>query len=226
MQRNYYVIDNNELYHFNPNHDPRNGQFARGKGVRVSSKKKKLITREGDAIKVDKDRLKTATNTVVSGAKKAYKLYNDIDASINNKIAEDEKRRIVNSGDAKLVYQHRNELSKKDLDEAIQRINTELVLKELQKSNLRKTIDLGAEAAIRGATSGIELGTRRIVQDAVKGSVKFGKDAVADKKKKEEEANKAKEEAAKKADEDRRKKKGAGGGRLSLGFLAKNKKTK
>lgn len=44
---------------------------------------------------------------------------------------KEELEKVVNSGDAKLVYEHRNELTKKQLDTAIERINTEAKLQNL-----------------------------------------------------------------------------------------------
>lgn len=206
MYRNYYVIGKDELYHFNPNHDPRNGQFARGKGASITTKKK-LIKREGDALVIDKERVGNAAKNIVSKTKKAYefskKVYNEAD----KKISEETRRNIVNSGDAKLVYENRHMLSKKELDDAINRINTERTLKELSKSDLRKTIDRGAEAVVKGATSGIELGVKRAVNAGINDSIKFGKAAVADSEAKRKKALEDKKEAAKKADEEKRKKK-------------------
>lgn len=58
---------------------------------------------------------------------------------------KEELDKIVNSGDAKQVYEHRNEMTQKQLNDAISRINTEKTLKGLvsaqNPSNLQKFTD-------------------------------------------------------------------------------------
>lgn len=39
MPKWYITYKNNDLLHFNPNHDPRNGQFADGGGSKPSFKR-------------------------------------------------------------------------------------------------------------------------------------------------------------------------------------------
>ena len=83
---------------------------------------------------------KSAGKPVVSKRASAKKV-SDVKKSRNQKSAEakaviekqaktarqrnEELEKVVNSGDAKLVYEHRHELTKKQLDSAIDRINTE-----------------------------------------------------------------------------------------------------
>lgn len=83
---------------------------------------------------------KSAGKPVVSKRASAKKV-SEVKKSRNQKSAEakavvekqaktarqrrEELEKVVNSGDAKLVYEHRHELTKKQLDSAIERINTE-----------------------------------------------------------------------------------------------------
>lgn len=59
---------------------------------------------------------------------------------------KEELEKVVNSGDAKLVYEHKSELTKKQLDSAIERINTEARLKQLvsyqNPSKMTKALDV------------------------------------------------------------------------------------
>lgn len=54
---------------------------------------------------------------------------------------QQELEKIVNSGDAKLVYEHRHELTKKQLDTAIDRINTEAKVASLVRSQNPTKLD-------------------------------------------------------------------------------------
>lgn len=54
---------------------------------------------------------------------------------------QQELEKVINSGDAKLVYEHRHELTKKQLDTAIDRINTEARVASLVRSQNPTKLD-------------------------------------------------------------------------------------
>lgn len=99
----------------------------------------------GKVVGAAKKRSKSKKTTVSS--KSSNKKIAEIKKSRNQKSAEakaavekqaktarqrkEELEKVVNSGDAKLVYEHKSELTKKQLDTAIERINTEAKLKSL-----------------------------------------------------------------------------------------------
>ena len=174
MQRNYYIIDT-ELYHYNKNHSPVNGQFVSGGNGSVTvKKKKKLIEREGDAVKIDKEQVKDAAKKIYSGTKKAYEVSKSIldgTAVKTDKQVEDIKRNIINSGDARFIYENRHLLSKRELDEAITRINTEKQLRELAKPEAQRVIEAGMRTTVN--TFANSLGTnagQSVVKEVVRAS--------------------------------------------------------
>lgn len=128
-----------------------------------------------------------ATSRLVTGSakntKKAYKAVRD-----HEKIKDQKEREsIVKSGDAKLVYRNRHRLSDKELNDAINRINTERRVKDLSHGkayNIGKTftddvlVSAGKTVA-KQAIIGLGIyGAQKATRHIIKGSFDGGKNRV------------------------------------------------
>lgn len=100
----------NELYHFNPNHDPKNGQFTNSKGVsssyslkdarkdsqyslnEFSRYKKNEVSRYNRAVKADAANSTKETRAAVRDAQKGIQAY---DKTIKSLIKDAEERGLV-----------------------------------------------------------------------------------------------------------------------------------
>lgn len=95
----------------------------------------------GEAKKASKNNV--PVKNVVKKSRNDKSAINKLKVAIDAKTARQRKEKIdkiINSGDAKLVYEHRGELSKQQLNEAIDRINTEARLNSLVSAQNPSTI--------------------------------------------------------------------------------------
>lgn len=121
---------NNELYHYNHNHDAL-GRFARSTGGVVtslgskgSSKAKSIAKGISDKRKAKKNS-STIENVKVRGSK-----------SNNTKLSKDQKKKLIEKGTAKEISQHKNSLSNRELETAIHRLQKE----KAARMNLEKKL--------------------------------------------------------------------------------------
>ena len=144
--------DDSTLMHFNPNHDAL-GRFASSSGVAIRSsvskiKSKSVKLKEGAANSSKK--VKTAVADIKKSRKQKQEEVKSQRIS-DEKTARERKLKaaeVVKSGNAKLIYENRADLTDKQLQDAINRIGTEARLKELvayqnpsKMQQLAKTVD-------------------------------------------------------------------------------------
>lgn len=144
--------DDSTLMHFNPNHDAL-GRFASSSGVAIRSsvskiKSKSASLKEGAANRSKK--VKTAVADIKKSRKQKQEEVKSQRIS-DEKTARERKLKaaeVVKSGNAKLIYENRADLTDKQLQDAINRIGTEARLKEIvayqnpsKMQQLAKTVD-------------------------------------------------------------------------------------
>ena len=127
---------NDYLIHYNHNHDAL-GRFARSAGSASSSIGRKLsgkkdknnTTRKYDSAKRLASKKTKASNIEVAKKKKGSK-------SNNTKLSDSERRRLVESASLKEVTANKDKLSNRELEKAINRLQTEKV----SRINLEKQL--------------------------------------------------------------------------------------
>lgn len=144
---------NDYLEHYNHNHDAL-GRFARSAGSASSSIGRKLsrkkdknnTTRKYDSAKRLASKKTKASNVEVAKKKKGSK-------SNNTKLSDSERRRLVESASLKEVTANKDKLSNRELEKAINRLQTEKV----SRINLEKQLaDLNNPANQKNKQTAIE----------------------------------------------------------------------
>ena len=141
--------EGDSLSHFNPNHDAL-GRFTSGIGGRISSissKVSKNSSKKTNSSKKSKSVKKTKPKSKVTKLKKKSRKTKQTESK-EQKIANlqtarrrsEEKKKILNSGDAKRIYENRDSFTTQQINDAIYRMNTEATLKSIvAKQNPTKT---------------------------------------------------------------------------------------
>lgn len=148
------------LEHFNKNHD-RLGRFASGPGGSVSSagggSKKSSISEKRS------ERKKKKAAAEKRKAKKARKQQQRVEQQ-NAEKKEQQKRKAIESGSATDVKKHLGEISNKDLEYAVKRLNMETRIKDMAKKENPKKIDTLIDGYIKygGKVSSIMETTNRL----------------------------------------------------------------
>ena len=144
---------NDYLEHYNHNHDAL-GRFARSAGSASSSIGRKLsrkkdknnTTRKYDSAKRLASKKTKANNIKVAKKKKGSK-------SNNTKLSDSERRRLVESASLKEVTANKDKLSNRELEKAINRLQTE----KISRINLEKQLaDLNNPANQKNKQTAIE----------------------------------------------------------------------
>lgn len=132
---------NDYLIHYNHNHDPKTGRFARSVGSASSAVGGKITGKNSIRKYESNKRLaskKTKASTVeVAKKKKGSK-------SNNTKLSDEEKKRLVESGTLKEITKNKDRLSNRELEKAIDRLQKEKVSRiDLEKklSDLSNPVD-------------------------------------------------------------------------------------
>lgn len=128
-----------------------------------------------------------ATGKLIKGttkvAKKTYTSVKDREKVKDQK----ERESIVKSGNAKLVYKNRNRLSDKELNEAINRINTERKLKDLSHGKMYEMSKMVTDDVLKSAGKTVAkqaiiglgiYGAQKATRNIIKGSFDGGKNTV------------------------------------------------
>ncbi len=131
-----WIMNDDYLAHYNHNHDAL-GRFASSVGSGVSSVGSSVKTtvskitggKIGSSKKVKKGPAATVKKT--SRKKSQASAKNEIVKTARQR--KEEHDRILESGDAKQLYEHRQEFTKKELDAAIEKIRTEETLREIMR---------------------------------------------------------------------------------------------
>ncbi len=171
-----------DLFHYNHNHDPRNGQFTTGPGGGVErssggrSRGKKSSGGSGSISRKRKKALKKARKTRAANAKRRIKEEQD-----KQKIAKT-KEEVMKSKDIKTMLKNVDQYSDNEINSVLNRIRTEqeLTRKVNEQKSLSKKIREGAkEAAIEGAKkygkdlvknlayNSLDLGVRELTKQVV-----------------------------------------------------------
>lgn len=110
MPKWYITYKNNDLLHFNPNHDPRNGQFAEGRGSKPSFKRWVNSTEEDGLDRYKKNNkvtgpisgAKRGVVETIRASKKGYQKLKKVANKAANKVVEatsDEQTKYIENED-------------------------------------------------------------------------------------------------------------------------------
>ena len=158
------LLDQNgasDLYHYNHNHDPRNGQFTTGSGGGSGSssggglKKKKASGGSGSISRKRKKALKKARKTRATNAKRKIQ-----EQKVAEKKQQEEKKKqldkekIIKDKDVNKMLKNVDQFTTNEINDMLYRLTTEQRLASAvnERKPLGKRIKEGAkEAAIEGA---------------------------------------------------------------------------
>lgn len=166
-----------DLFHYNHNHDPRNGQFTTGPGGGVErssggrSRGKKSSGGSGSISRKRKKALKKARKTRAANAKRRIK-----EEQNKQKVAKT-KEEVIKSKDIKTMLKNVDQYSDNEIRGVLNRIQAEKDLankvREIQNDTIGKKLKSGFKEAVKsGASDAGKQMVRTVTKNAIKMSTK------------------------------------------------------
>ena len=166
-----------DLFHYNHNHDPRNGQFTTGPGGVVErlsggrSRGKKSSGGSGSISKKRKKALKKARKTRAANAKRRIK------EERNKQKVSKTKEEVIKSKDIKTMLKNVDQYSDNEIRSVLNRIQAEKDLankvKEIQNDTLGKKLKAGFKDSVsQGAKAAGKDMVKTVTKNAIKMSTK------------------------------------------------------